>query len=284
MPRVCSACGYREAFYYRSSSGESLCPACLYGSLERRIKRGLSGIVRPGVTVAAILTPIAPLESLGLLVVMARLESRYGSRVIAVAREGFEGYLKAAGLVGWFTVRIQPRPSASTPRHHVSLDLLTAKEAVSSGYADIAVLPYTRDLLNALLLDSLSNGDLEGVALSDPRHYPSHASLPASMIEAEALAAIAVRQGGEAWGSAPWGGASASVKAALDGGPELVFSARRTGSLLAEQALRALGGRCRVCGSPASGSLCDACRYLGLESARLAFSPSRGTPGSTSPS
>lgn len=274
MRPVCTMCRRRPAVYHRTFSGDKLCLPCLRRQLERQVKRSLGsqGILKPRQRILVPITALAPLHSLALAELAARVEARYGSNVVvALNRRTVEvggGTLsrlrEAAPSIDEIEIIEHdiPRPLtlAECTRAERSIAITTAHRLG----LDAVAMPITRDMLATTMIEATATSP-EMLSESEeawPGLVPAIAGL--SRVESEAVSAYAALQGYDA---TPKCSANTGLlrlfKSAATGRPELVYSSSRSIALLAGEAGRRLG-RCRICGGYTSGDVCRVCRMLGL--------------------
>lgn len=97
---LCTTCRRKEAFYYRQSSGERLCPTCLEESLENHIKHSFSEKVRLGRNpVVTVYIPVERmLEGFLLAYMLAKIEKKFEGIVSIVSPKEVLNAIKERGL------------------------------------------------------------------------------------------------------------------------------------------------------------------------------------------
>jgi uncharacterized protein (TIGR00269 family) len=94
MTSICSACGVREAFFFRPYSGEKLCKRCFRRSVEDKVRATVSryGMLRFDDRIAVAVS--GGKDSLGLLHILERFERKQpkASLIAVTVDEGIRGY------------------------------------------------------------------------------------------------------------------------------------------------------------------------------------------------
>lgn len=97
---VCSTCGRRAAFYYRHSSGERLCIACLEESLANYVKHSFTGRIKLGkAPYISVYIPLERiLEGFSLAYLLSKIEVKFNGHVIVVTSHEVMNALREEGI------------------------------------------------------------------------------------------------------------------------------------------------------------------------------------------
>ncbi len=273
---ACSSCRSRPASYYRASSGERLCRACLERSLARIVKDTLARL--------AGLTPrdhiVVPVDAalrnrtLAMLRLLGLVEKQYPSTLSVVfLYEPSPGDLELARSLdpkgsGLYVASIDPRPGK--PRS--LLERLRLLRALGGGAArrlgaNVVVLPLLRDELSKLMLAELLKGSVEGVLEHRPSFRRGNLKYvyPLYRVSSEDLAFYTHMLGlepGEVCSDALEADVGGLLLRLFSESRELSYSMPKSAEFLREAA--GGGESCSVCGAEGGAPICGVCSRLGL--------------------
>ncbi len=173
---VCNTCGRRTAFYYRHSSGERLCVACLEESLANHVKHSFSGRIKLGrAPCVSVYIPLERvLEGFSLAYLLSRIEVKFNGHVIvmvshevmnALREEGVDALLLSKGNTSYEIIKTHEAPKClASESIKTSIEVIRdarSSEAIQESQAFL--LPHTLTDLNEAFMEHviLGTGDLD---------------------------------------------------------------------------------------------------------------------------
>ncbi|MEM2020882.1 MAG: hypothetical protein QXP80_01480 [Zestosphaera sp.] len=190
---VCSTCGRRAAFYYRHSSGERLCIACLEESLVNYVKHSFAGRIKLGkAPCISVYIPLERiLEGFSLAYLLSKIEVKFNGHVIvmtshevmnALRKEGIDALLLSRGNVSYEIIET-PKLLKCLTGESIKTSIEVIRDARSSEIiqrSQAFLLPHTLTDLNEVFMEYVILGtedldllDLKGVEVDGvPVIYP----------------------------------------------------------------------------------------------------------------